>query len=291
MAGSGFIIGGKKYLVPGVDVINWEDDPIHVPPVTDFYKRATFIRGGVLHTVHGKMGKLLPGLKKVSNAGESYARYQAHTARDVSWDGTMDMDGAMLWQNDPLKRATWHAGGANEETFGIESVQEDNGDQYEQQVNNQVACLNVLSGVLEFPRQVPIQRVNGIVEPDLKYIPRSPTDFYGCYGHCNQTSNKGAGDPGPHIFRALLRAGWMGFDVRAGEDIEFWKKVQKELGVTADGFPGPKTRDALKRAGYKNAQLVKMPQDSATGAGVATAVGIAAIGGLIALYASRNKFA
>lgn len=287
--GSGLILGGNKHLVPGVDVINWEDDPIHVPPVTDFNKRNMHIRGGVMHTVHGKQGKLRPG-RRASQKGESYARYQAHTDREVSWDGTMDLDAVLLWQNDPVKRYTWHAGSANGYTFGIEAVQEDNGDQYEDQIASQVACLNKLSLVLEFPRQVPIKRVNGVVEPDLGFIDREVWKMYGIYGHCNQTRNRGPGDPGPYIFRALLKAGWMGFDYRAGEDLEFWSKVQKELGLPQDGLPGPNTRAAMVRAGYSNAQVVKMPGDTST-AGLATAVGIAAIGGLVALYMSRNKFA
>ena len=53
----------------------------------------------------------------------------------------------------------------------------------------------------------------------------------GIYGHRNQTSNRGPGDPGDFIFQALLNAGYKGFNYDTGEDLTFWKGQQTRMGL------------------------------------------------------------
>ena len=101
------VLDGKKIETPGLETISWLDDP-KVPKTTDVSARTQWIRAIVLHTVHGKVGKLLPGVKSSTRA-ESYAKYQANTSRDVSWDYTIDTDGTIIVSNDPMKHFTWQA--------------------------------------------------------------------------------------------------------------------------------------------------------------------------------------
>jgi hypothetical protein len=214
-----------------------------------------WIRAIVLHTVHGKVGKLLPGIKSSTRA-EAYAKYQANTSRDVSWDYTIDTDGTVVVSNDPVRFYTWHATTVNPWTIGIEFVQDDNGDMYEGQMEAGVKFLDTLTKYLA-DADNPIQRQTPVT-PDGKpvrgTIPRivnaeEAKKVVGLYGHRNQTSNRGPGDPGDYIFEYLLRAGYKGFDLNAQADLLFWKDVQNKLGFApadCDGVPGRKTATAVK---------------------------------------------
>lgn len=262
------VLNGEKVATPGLETISWLDDP-KVPKATDVNPRTVWLRAIVLHTVHGKTGKLLPGLSKPSTRAESYAKYQANTSRDVSWDYTIDTDGTIVVSNDPIKFYTWQATSVNPFTLGIELVQEDNGDLYEGQIEVTVRFLDLLTRELAdrghpIQRQVPMS-VNGTpVKGVISRIANSETakQVVGVYGHRNQTSNRGAGDPGDFIFDALLKAGYKGFNLDTKDDVTFWKDIQTRLGVTpADGIPGRDTQKALLAAGYKHGLMVTRPGD------------------------------
>jgi hypothetical protein len=72
----------------------------------------------------------------------------------------------------------------------------------------------------------------------------------GIFGHRDNTERRGRWDPGEVVFQMLAARGVEQFDFAAGEDLEVWAKRQRELGITADGVPGPGTVAALKAAGY-----------------------------------------
>lgn len=249
------ILNSKEVDVPGLDSVNWTQDP-KCPRTTDVSVRRTWIHGIVIHTVHGKRGVLKPGYKE-SKRDLTYAQYQAHTSRDVSWDYTVDTDASVAVSNDPGTHYTWHAGSVNPITIGIELIQDDDGALYEDQFTyGLIPLLHALCDEFAIQKQVPARAgspISGVVQrlagPDLG------RDVVGVYGHRNQTHNRGFGDPGDHVFAALLADGFEGFDFDAGEDKRVWKSRQLSLGIPmseADGVVGPKTIAALKAAGYKN---------------------------------------
>lgn len=259
----GIVLNGQRIETPGLETISWLDDP-KVPRATDTQPRRQRIRAVVLHTVKGIRGNLLPG-SKPSTRAEAYAKYQANTSRDVSWDYTIDTDGTIIVSNDPIERFTWQAGAVNPFTLGIEMVQESNGDIYVDQVATLVRFLDLLTRELA-DRGHPIQRQvpwkNGApVVGVISRIRTEGTSVYGIYGHRNQTPDRGPGDPGDHVFRALIAAGYAGHDFDAGTDRDAWKAVQAGLGIAADGLPGNGTADALKRAGHAHGLLVRRPGD------------------------------
>jgi hypothetical protein len=262
------VLNGEKIATPGLETFSWLDDH-NVPKTTDVNPRTQWLRAIVMHTVHGKTGKLLPGLSKPNTRAESYAKYQASTSRDVSWDYTIDTDGTIVASNDPVKFYTWQATSVNPFTLGIELVQEDNGDLYEGQIAVAVQFLDCLTRELAdrghpIQRQVPMS-VNGTpVKGVISRIANAEMakQVVGVYGHRNQTSNRGAGDPGDFIFDALLRAGYKGFNLETKDDVTFWKDIQTRLGVSpADGIPGRDTQKALLAAGYKHGLMVNRPGD------------------------------
>ena len=261
------ILDGKKIETPGLETVSWLDDP-KVPQATHGNPRNQWIRAIVMHTVHGKSGKLLPGFSKPSTRAESYAKYQANTSRDVSWDYTIDTDGTIIASNDPVKFYTWQATSVNPFTLGIELVQEDNGDLYEGQMDVAVRFLDLLTRELadrEHPiqRQIPLTVDSHPVTGVIKRIAdaTSAKSVVGIYGHRNQTSNRGPGDPGDFVFKALQAAGYKGFYLDNQEDLIFWKSIQTRLGLSPDGVPGPATQQALLNAGHKHGLWVERPGD------------------------------
>ena len=260
------ILNGEQVPTPGLETISWLDDPA-VPQATDFYERKLWIRAIVIHTVKGINGPLKPG-KKDSKRAETYAQYQANTSRQVSWDYTVDTDGTIIVSNDPIKRATWQAGSVNEFTLGIEMVQDNDGSVYEFQMETMVKFLDKLIVELadrDHPvqRQVPMTTDGKPVRGVIQRIqdPSQARKVVGIYGHRNQTTDRGVGDPGDHIFQYLMRAGYKGFNFDGGEDVTFWKSVQTRLGLPADGIPGRDVQKALKKAGYAHGLYVSRPGD------------------------------
>ena len=263
------VLNGQKLDTPGLETVSWLDDP-QVPKATDFNARTLWIRAIVMHTVHGKMGPLKPGIKPSTRA-EAYAKYQAHTSRDVSWDYTLDTDGTIIVSNDPIKNFTWHATAVNPFTLGIEMVQDDDGSLYEGQIAVAVKFLDTLTRLLAdfnhpIQRQVPDTSANTLSPSVRGTIARlvdakKAESVVGIYGHRNQNSQKGPGDPNDYIFNALLKAGYKGFRLDQNEDLNFWKPIQTKYHLTSDGVPGRDTMNALKSDGYPHGLLVQRPGD------------------------------
>lgn len=204
-----FVIDGVRIETPGLESVCWLDDP-KVPKATDGRARhSTAVRDVVLHTVHGKRGVLLPG-GKPSTRAQTYAVYQAHTSREVSWHFTVDTDGTVVQSADPARWVCWHAGSVNAYSVGIELVQESDGAIYQDGIAAAVRLCDLLCAQFNIPRRVP---VNALGAPAQSVIPRltgSHGPWGGVYGHLHQMTNRGPGDPGDHIFAALLLAGYEG---------------------------------------------------------------------------------
>lgn len=260
----GIIHKDRNIQVPGLDIKSWLDDR-SIKQVTDRDQRSTWIRAFILHTVHGKLGSVKPGKGPPGPLAERYANYQVNTDRDVSWDYTEDLDGSFLVQNDPTKHYTWQAGSANRYTLGMEMVQEDNGDLYSEQIDKAVTFIDVITALNGIQRVIPWNTAED--KPITKKIDRLETckDFVGVLAHFHQTTNRGPGDPGPHIFYALKAAGYKLLDPRRNEDLDYWKAIQRSAGMNvtdADGVPGPKTRRLLRDIGKKHGMMVSRPVDS-----------------------------
>lgn len=247
----------------GFESLSWRDDP-KLPPTTDLSTRRLALRSIILHTTSGKRGPLRPG-SKPSTRAEAFARYQATSTRQASWDYTIDTDGMVVASNDPVPYFTWHATSFNQFSIGIEIVQDDDGSTYEVQYKALVALLDLLTGLGGVPRQWAAKGgslIQGVLpRADEKGTLRG-RDLYGIYAHFHNTKNRGAGDPGEHAFSALKAAGYEGFDVNSGEDQRIWKQRQASLGLTQDGQPGPATMAALKKAGKPLGQWVARPTDA-----------------------------
>jgi hypothetical protein len=272
------VINGQKIEVPGLVTKSWLDP--NGPPKN--VKCNTYndrkVSGIVLHTVHGDLPNTIelnpdgtPAVSTDEHGALAYATYwHKKEAKNASATLVVAADGAVLCLNDILDEVSWHACGANNFTIGIEMYQTNHGTVYKATYDATIKLLNFLTEYLRIQRQVSAVLVNGKRVPVKGVVPRlnqdghgpAGVDFYGIWGHRNNTSNRGPGDPGDVIFQLLLDAGYEGFDLNANEDRHVWEARQKALGVpeaSADGIPGKKTCDLLERNGHPHGIWVKIP--------------------------------
>lgn len=269
-------INNKKYDVPNLNTLSWNDENSKIKYVTDKDDRKRRIRLIILHTHEGIRGDLLDGFGPNTTMDERLASYQTSTDRYVSWDGTIDQNGDVIWQNDPKKHYTWQAGNPqiNQISLGLELIQKlvkengvERGHLWKGQLEKTVLLLDFLTAKLGIQRQIPWDKSKN--KPCLIQIPRFQKDgganVVGIAGHVNLTTNRGPGDPGPYIFEALKDAGYELFDVSSGEDLMVWKQRQISLGMShreADGIPLDNTITLLKAKGHKHGMFVSRPIDS-----------------------------
>lgn len=202
------VIAGQR-IATDFECVSWLDDP-KVPVATDGRARhAIAARAITLHTVHGKLGALKPG-SKPSTRAETYAAYQAHTARQVSWHFTVDTDGTVIQSADPATWVCWHAGSVNAWTVGIELVQDSDGALYEAGITAAVRLVSLLCDRLNIPRRVPVDAHGAPERGVVQRLTGASGPWPGVFGHRNQTRDRGPGDPGDHVFAALLAAGFEG---------------------------------------------------------------------------------
>ena len=206
------ILDGALITLPGVETRCYADDSA-IPRTTDgSHRRREDVHGVVLHTVtgHPRQPTVQPGSRPSSHA-ETLARYQATTARKVSWHYTVDTDGTVVQSADPASWACWHAGGVNAWTVGIELCQGPAGELYDVQMSAMVALVEHLCSAFGIERRYPTRSATGL--PHGSPIPRltgAARPWSGVFGHRNQTADRGHGDPGDAPFLALAAAGFTG---------------------------------------------------------------------------------
>lgn len=229
------IIIAGELVSTAFESVSWIDNPREVPKATDGRARAKdAAKAIVLHTVHGKRGALKTG-GKPSKRAESYARYQAATARDVSWHFTIDTDGTVVQSADPALWLCWHAGAVNGWTIGIELVQDADGTLYDATLASVVALCELLCASLAIPRRLPVNASGKSAQGVIAALTGARGPWGGVFGHRNQTHNRGPGDPGDQPFEALLRAGFEGARLDA---------APPALPVTSSSKPHPAWLDS-----------------------------------------------
>lgn len=268
----GVVLCGRRFPVYGADVVTWLDDPRCAPEVSEGGQRAGGVQAIVLHTHTGEPRE--PSIVERAGGASiacSLARYQTGTDREVSWDFTVATNGVILQQNDPCTRYTWQANQVNARTVGVEIEQGAGGSLVREQLDVVVALVDTLTRALSIQRQLPALRgPDGALRPDRRVLQRFSAEggagarWWGVLGHRNVTSNRGPGDPGDPVMARLLEAGYEGFDLARGDDLDAWAARQRAMGVApADGVPGNATADALRGRGFAEGVMVPRPGDRA----------------------------
>lgn len=222
------LLGGIACDVPGAhDTKNPSTHPA-LPWMTDGGERKSPPVAIVLHTTSGTRGEELHTESPPSERAERYAKYQAGTARDVSWDFTVDLDGTIVQHNDPsgpcggrkVPWYSWHAGSANGWTLGIETVQGAHGVVYEAQLRVVAALVSFLCDHYGIPKRVPCDSDGRPWSAPIFEVVSTKREgrqkrWPGVLGHCNVTTpdSRGPWDPGDHVRGALLDACFERFDI------------------------------------------------------------------------------
>lgn len=241
-----------------------EDDELVLTP-EDYRPRHTrWVRSICLHTTKGIPGGadlrpqvIKPGLGAPMNAGERDAHCWAGDGRPAAAHITVDFDGAIYQHADLLTVAAYHAGSVNEVSIGIEIYQGSDAGLYQGQLDAVVRLVDWLTARFGIQRQIPDAYHGG---PILR-LEAGAEDFVGVFGHRDCSATRGQGDPGDAVFAALAAAGYEQFDIGAGADIARWKVRQAQLGLPADGIPGPATVAALAARGMPSGIWSRPPGD------------------------------
>jgi hypothetical protein len=266
--GTGLVIGGQRVPVPGVDVANFLDDPrLRLAP-GDVRLRASWERAWVhlvvVHTTGGIPGGadlrpqvVKPGLGPSSDAGGRIVSSWTHDpARPGGAHLIVDYDGCAYCCADLLQEAAYHAQRANGVSVGIEVVQ-DHADAslYEGQLAAASNLAMQVCRLMPVPIQVQVPTayagapIKRFVDSQEKAQPLA--DVVGIVGHRDLTSSRGLGDPGDALMDALEAAGCERVDFDSFADLALWRQRQSDLGISpADGIPGPRTVEALRKLGY-----------------------------------------
>jgi hypothetical protein len=267
--GTGLVIGGKSVRIPGIDVVNFRDDPRLRLDSTDMRHRTPkekeWIHLYVIHTTGGIPGGkdlrpqvILPGLGRSSGGGQRIVASWTHDkVRPGGAHLVTDFDGTHYCCADLLDDAAYHAERANGCSVGHEVVQgHGSAELYQGQVDAaaQLALWVCRLMPTAIQWQVPAPYIGLPISRfvDSLYNDSSPLfDVVGIVGHRDLTNRRGEGDPGNAMMEALVRAGCEVLDFATYQDLEVWKTRQHELGVWyADGIPGKQTAVALARAGH-----------------------------------------
>lgn len=240
------VINGQQQETPFPSK-SWMDDPaFRLVSRQRSDRHDPWVHGITIHTTQGKDPQpILPGL---GTAGGALAniRYWNGSPNFASAHLLVDKDGTVIQAADLASEVTWHATSVNSHTIGIEVVQGSDGSLYQGQIDTLIKLVDWLTDKFRIQRQIPAPYQGR----PLERLSSGGSDFVGVYGHRDQTSNRGRGDPGDTIMDALHNAGYERYDLNAGEDKQVWMDRQRQLGISdPDGVPGPSTVEALKRSG------------------------------------------
>lgn len=247
------VINRKLVPTPDYVALNWHDNPafrINIPQ--DGAPRGSQRVNMVgIHTTEGVRAVYHPGLKEHHQGAQLYIKSWRNSKREAAAHILVGWDGIVYQIADLQDEMSYHIGGVNRVSIGIEIVQIKKVI-YQGQLEvlgKLCSHLSELFGIqpmIHFPyHERPVERIK-------------QGKFFGFFGHRDYTHDRGYGDPNDEPLIYLRdHAGFEAFDVDKGEDVAAWKTRQAELGLTPDGVPGRFTFNALKQAGYKNGLYVR----------------------------------
>lgn len=255
---SGFIIDDVAIEIPGIVARSWRDDVRMRLERPDRRPRITrWVRSIILHGTNGDWPQIVhPGEGPVGMALRTTNAWRSDT-RHAGSHLIIDGDGSVWCLADLVREVSYHAKSINEVSIGIELAQSRQVELWQAQLDAAVRVCDALTRLLGIQRQVhtpyrphPVDR-----------LARGGVDCVGIFGHRDQSSNRGRGDPGDAVFDELRRAGYEAFDFALETDKVAWKERQQGLGLGQDGVPGARTLAKLKQAGYAHGMWVKRPGD------------------------------
>jgi hypothetical protein len=252
----GLLISGVVVDVPGLEIINPVDGPswCRLSPSDYTRRRTSWIRQIIVHGTRGGWPqRVLPGAGpggREQVVASFWRGDREHSAAQI----VVDTDGSIACLCDLGRDAAYHATVSNDWSIGIEMAQLGTGDVYQATIDATVRLIRALCSLpeLTIPYQYAADRYAG---RPIERMVDGGRDCVGVFGHRDNTSRRGRGDPGDAIFDELRRDGCEPIDFGWREDIQTWLPRQRRLAalgerLTIDGVAGPGTIRAMRRRGF-----------------------------------------
>lgn len=274
----GLLINGNIVQVPGINIISptshggpaWAQ----LDPGDYMVRKTTWIRQIIVHTTGGLWPqKVIAGAGKPGHAKQIADMWRGadrgggervHSAAQI----IVDFNGDVVCLCDLSRIAAYHSEGSNGWSNGIEMSTLPDGNIYNATLAATVVLLQAMTcsgasggGLFPIPFQVPKQPY--LNQPLLRMETGAGAmrhnvggpDAIGIFGHRDNTSNRGFGDPGNEIYTRLIGAGAETIDFDIKQDIALGKRRQAVLNsmgenLVVDGVFGPGSRSAMLRHGF-----------------------------------------
>lgn len=264
MTSGGLLISGRLVPVPGLAVI---------PPAShggpdwarldrgDMTSRHAWIRQVIVHTTAGAWPQ--PIIAELGSGGEG-ARYADIWQTDPTHSAAhlvVDSAGTVVCLADLALVTAYHAEASNPWSIGIEMVQGRDGSLRRATIDATARLVAAICDAVGIPEQMPRGPYRGAPLRRMESVDTAGRhqlggpDCVGVFGHRDNTSARGRGDPGDAIWTALAALGFEGVDYDGGEDLLLGKARQAELvargeRLDVDGLVGPASLAAARRQGF-----------------------------------------
>lgn len=274
MTKTGLLVAGRLLDPPGLHTIapasaggpDWcQLDP------GDYTRRpTTWVRQIILHTTGG----LWPQYVRAGAGTFGHARQIADMWSGRDRDGgdrvhsaaqlVVDFEGTVACLCDLVYDEAYHAEGSNPFSVGIEMSTMPDGSIYEATLAATAALVDFLCWpTLPIPRQYhgapyrnqPLLRMER-TDASGRHQLGGP-NVVGVLGHRDNTSERGAGDPGNAVWIELAGRGFEGLDYSTDQDLSVGTRRQISLnrrgaGLKVDGVVGPASLAAAEQLGFRS---------------------------------------
>ena len=253
----GLLIRGTVVPIEGYTIWNPLNAPWAKLDPRDYRMRrpGEFFHQTIIHTTKGTWPQYVRSGKGPGMKDKLVADYWRGSLKQSAAQIVVDNDGdSAACLCDLATTVAYHATYGNAHGIGIEMYQEADGGIFEPVLELTVAIVLALADQFGFPLVMPKLPYQN--KPLQRLIHGGP-DFYGVYGHRDNTSDRGRGDPGDEITYRLVAVGAECFDLEQREDVAVAKRRQGYLNAThgaklvVDGKPGASTMAAARSAGFK----------------------------------------
>lgn len=269
----GLAIAGRIIPVPGLIVIppatagglDWS----RLDPRDCRARKTTWVRQVMIHSVTGDWPQyVVPG----AGPGGEAARYADIWRTDPTSSAAhivVDSAGAAACLADLAYTCAYHAEGSNDWSVGIEMFVAKDGSIREATIDAAAAVTEAICDAMGIPfqfhcgayRNEPLIRME-VTDGGHRHNLGGP-DCVGIFGHRDNTSERGRGDPGDAIYATLAGRGAEGLDYAAEQDLAVGRQRQTALNAEAsrrgetwsplvvDGLVGPVSLARARQMGMR----------------------------------------
>lgn len=270
----GLLVADKLVPVAGLDILapashggpGW----CRLDPGDYMLRPTPWVRQIIVHTTGGLWPQpVRPGAGKPGHAQQIADMWdgadrgggdRVHSAAQL----VVDFDGSIACLCDLNAIAAYHAEGSNPWSIGIEMSTMPDGSIFEATLGAAARLVDALCWpMFPIPRQMHRGPYKNMPLARMEYVslssPRKQIggpDCCGVFGHRDETSERGRGDPGDAIWTELDGLGFERLDFEAREDLLAGKERQAVLNahgarLTVDGQVGPRSLLAAENLGFR----------------------------------------